>query len=185
MKFTKTELPGVIMVEPDVHRDARGFFFESYHAEKYAEGGIAERFVQDNHSRSERGTLRGFHAQLARPQGKLVRVIEGEVLDVALDIRRGSPSFAKHAAATLSAESFRQLYVPPGFAHAFLVMTETAQVEYKCTDHYDPSSEISIAWNDPDLAIPWPISDPILSSRDAAAPQLRDLVERLPVYTPA
>ena len=185
MKFTKTELPGVILVEPDVHRDARGFLFESYHAEKYAEGGIRERFVQDNHSLSERGTLRGFHAQLARPQGKLVRVIEGEVLDVALDIRRGSPSFAKHTVATLSAESFRQLYLPPGFAHAFLVTSETAQVEYKCTDHYDPASEISIAWNDPDLAIPWPISAPILSSRDAAAPQLRDLVEQLPVYTPA
>ena len=185
MKFTKTELPGVILVEPDVHRDARGFLFESYHAEKYAEGGIRERFVQDNHSLSERGTLRGFHAQLARLQGKLVRVIEGEVLDVALDIRRGSPSFAKHTAVTLSAESFRQLYVPPGFAHAFLVTSDTAQVEYKCTDLYDPSSEISIAWNDPDLGIVWPISDPILSSRDAAAPQLRDLVDRLPVYTPA
>ena len=185
MKFTKTELPGVILVEPDVHRDGRGFLLESYHSEKYAEGGVRERFVQDNHSLSERGTLRGLHAQLAWPQGKLVRVIEGEVLDVALDIRRGSPSFAKHTVATLSAESFRQLYIPPGFAHAFLVTSETAQVEYKCTDHYDPSSEISIAWNDPDLAIPWPISDPILSSKDAAAPQLRDLVERLPVYTPA
>ncbi len=185
MKFTKTELPGVILVEPDVHRDARGFLVESYHAEKYAEGGIRERFVQDNHSLSERGTLRGIHVQLARLQGKLVRVIEGEVMDVALDIRRGSPSFAKHTSAVLSAESFRQLYVPPGFAHAFLVTSETAQVEYKCTDHYDPSSEISIAWNDPDLAIAWPISDPILSSRDAAAPQLRDLVDRLPVYTPA
>ncbi len=185
MKFTKTELPGVILVEPDVHRDVRGFLVESYHAEKYAAGGIREHFVQDNHSRSKRGTLRGFHAQLSRPQGKLVRVIEGEVLDVALDIRRGSPSFAKHSVATLSAESFRQLYVPPGFAHAFLVTSETAQLEYKCTELYDPSSEISIAWNDPDLDIPWPISAPILSSKDAAAPQLRDLVERLPVYTPA
>ncbi len=185
MNFKRTELPGVILVEPDVHRDGRGFLFESYHSEKYGEGGIRERFVQDNHSLSARGTLRGFHVQLARPQGKLVRVIEGEVLDVALDIRRGSPTFAKHTASTLTAESFRQLYVPPGFAHAFLVTSEAAQVVYKCTEHYDPSSEISIAWNDPDLAIPWPISDPVLSDRDAAAPRLRDLANRLPVYTPA
>jgi dTDP-4-dehydrorhamnose 3,5-epimerase len=185
VRFKTTELPGVILVEPDVHRDERGFFLEIYQAEKYAEAGIHATFVQDNHSRSRRGTLRGFHAQLAHPQSKLVRVIEGEVLDVALDIRRGSPSFARHAVAALSAENFRQLYIPEGFAHAFLVTSDVAQVEYKCTDFYDPAGEIAIAWNDPDLAIDWPIRDPILAKRDAGAPRLRDLVDRLPVYTPA
>ena len=184
MRFKPTELPGVVLVEPDVHRDERGFLLETYHAEKYASGGITAGFVQDNHSYSLRGTLRGFHAQVSRPQGKLVRVVEGEILDVALDIRRGSPSFARHAVAELSAENFLQLFIPPGFAHAFLVTSDVAQIEYKCTALYDPGAEIAIVWNDPDLDIAWPISEPILSDRDAAAPRLRDLVDRLPVYRP-
>ncbi len=185
MKLKPTDLPGVLLVEPDVHLDERGFFLESYQQEKHAAAGIRARFVQDNHSRSRRGTLRGFHAQLARPQAKLVRVIEGEVFDVALDIRRGSPSFAQHATARLSAENFMQIFIPTGFAHAFLVTSERAQVENKSTDFYDPDSDITIAWNDPDLGIDWPIADPILSEKDANAPRLRDLADRLPVYTPA
>lgn len=185
MEFRSTGIPGVILVVPEVHRDTRGFFLETYQAEKFAKGGIRASFVQDNHSRSQRGTLRGLHLQLERPQAKLVRVIAGEVFDVAVDIRRGSPSFAKHTTAILSAENFMQLFIPEGFAHGFLVMSETAEIEYKTSDFYHPSSEISIAWNDPDLAIDWPSADPILSDRDAAAPRLRDLVERLPVYNPA
>ncbi len=184
MKFTETELPGVILVEPDVHRDPRGFLLETYQAERYARGGIDASFVQDNHSRSTRGTLRGLHLQTARPQGKLCRVIRGEVYDVAVDVRRGSPSFARHAAAVLSAENFRQLWVPPGFAHAFLVLSDEAEFEYKCTELYDPESEISVAWNDPEIGISWPLSEPLLSERDRAAPTLRQLGDRLPLYTP-
>lgn len=182
MKFTHTELPGVVLVEPDVHRDARGFFLESFHAEKYAEGGITEAFVQDNHSSSKRGTLRGIHAQLRRSQGKLVRVIEGEVFDVAVDIRRGSPHFGEWVGYRLSAENFLQLYLPPGFGHAFCVLSERAQFEYKCTNFYDPESEISIAWNDPEIGILWPFDSPILSPKDANAPTLQEMLERLPRY---
>ena len=182
MKFTETELPGVIVIEPDVHGDARGFLLETYHARKYADGGIGATFVQDNHSRSGRGTLRGLHLQLRFPQGKLVRVVEGEVFDVAVDVRRGSPHFGRHFAVILSATNFTQLYVPPGFAHGFLVTSEAAQFEYKCTDLYHPEDELSIAWDDSDLAIPWPISDPSVSAKDAEAPSLAEAMERLPVY---
>lgn len=182
MKFTETELPGVILVDPDVHGDDRGFFLETYHARKYAEGGIDACFVQDNHSRSKQGILRGLHLQLRHPQGKLVRVVEGEVLDVAVDVRRGSPWFAKHVAVPLSASSFRQLYIPPGFAHGFLVTSEAAQFEYKCSDLYHPEDELSIAWNDPEIAIAWPIDRPILSKKDADARPLAELMDRLPVY---
>jgi dTDP-4-dehydrorhamnose 3,5-epimerase len=182
VKFTETELPGVILVEPDVYGDERGFFLETYHAAKYREGGIGEVFVQDNHSRSRHGILRGLHLQVRFPQGKLVRVVEGEVFDVAVDVRRGSPHFGRHVAVVLSARSFNQLYVPPGFAHGFLVTSEAAQFEYKCTDLYHPEDELTIAWDDPDLAIPWPLSTPSLSSRDAAAPSLAELLDRLPVY---
>ena len=184
MKFTETKLPGVILVEPDVHGDARGFFLETYHAEKYADGGVSATFIQDNHSRSRQGTLRGLHLQVSHPQGKLVRVVEGEVYDVAADVRRGSPHFGKHVAAVLSADSFAQLYVPPGFAHGFLVTSEVAQFEYKCTALYHPEDELAIAWNDPELAIPWPIATPELSSKDAQAPTLAAAADRLPRYRP-
>jgi len=182
LKFTETELPGVILVEPDVHGDERGFFLETYHAEKYAAGGISPTFVQDNHSRSKQRILRGLHLQLAFPQGKLVRVVEGEVYDVAVDVRRGSPHFGGHVAVVLSAESFTQLYVPPGFAHGFLVTSEIAQFEYKCTAVYHPEDELSIRWNDPELAIPWPITAPSLAAKDAEAPTLAEAMDRLPVY---
>ena len=179
MRFLPTPLPGVIQALPDVHRDARGFFLETYHAARYREGGIRETFVQDNHSRSGRDTLRGLNIQLPNAQGKLVRVIEGEIWDVAVDIRRGSPAYGRCFAALLTAESFEQLYLPPGLAHGFLVMSEVAQVEYKCTEPYDPKAEFSIAWNDPDLAIPWPTASPLLSERDRRAPRLRDVQDRL------
>jgi dTDP-4-dehydrorhamnose 3,5-epimerase len=174
----------VIRVEPDVHRDGRGFFLESYHARKYAEGGIHAAFVQDNHSLSGYGALRGLHAQIVHPQGKLVRVIQGAVYDVAVDIRRGSPTFGRHVGATLSAENFQQLYIPPGFAHGFCVISEVAEFEYKCTDFYDPGGEVSIAWDDPELGIDWPLERAAisLSERDAAAPPLAGLLERLPIY---
>ena len=172
-----------MLVEPQVHRDERGFFFESYNAEKDREGGITADFVQDNHSRSERGTLRGLHCQ-APPhgQGKLVRVIEGEVWDVAVDARRGSPTYGKCTAAALSAENFHQLYVPPGLLHGFVVTSEVAQVEYKCAGLYVPEAEFSVIWNDPDLAIPWPLDQPFLSPKDATAPRLRDVQELLADY---
>jgi len=184
MKFSESALPGVIVVEPDVHGDERGFFLETWHRDKYARGGIGATFVQDNHSRSKRGILRGLHMQLRFPQGKLVRVVEGEVFDVAVDVRRGSPCFGQHVAMRLSAARFTQLWVPPGFAHGFLVTSDAAQFEYKCTELYHPEDEITIAWNDPDLAIPWPVSEPLLSPKDAAGKRLADLMELLPRYEP-
>ena len=184
MNFSKTKIPGVVLVEPVVFRDARGFFLETYHVQKYAEGGIRATFVQDNHSLSSYGTLRGLHLQVRYAQGKLVRCIEGEVWDVAVDVRRGSPHFGKHVGAVLSAENLAQLYIPRGFAHGFVVTSERAQIEYKCTEVYHPEDELSIAWNDPELAIPWPVSDVTLSDRDRAAPLLGDVHERLPVYSP-
>ncbi len=183
MRFNLTELEGVILVEPRVHGDDRGFFVETYHEQRYVAGGIAERFVQDNHSKSRRGTLRGLHAQHSRPQGKLVRAIEGEIFDVAVDVRRGSPTFGHWVGEILSAENFHQLYVPPGFVHGFCVLSESAQVEYKCTDFYDQDDEYGIIWNDPDIALDWPIDEPLLSDRDRAAPTLREIEDRLPVYT--
>ena len=183
MKFRPTSLPGVIEVEPDVHRDERGFFLETHHVAKYAENGIDAVFVQDNHSRTGRGTLRGLHMQLAHPQGKLVRVISGEIFDVAVDVRRGSPYFGQHVGVVLTAESFRQLYIPPGFAHGFLVTSDAAEVEYKCSDFYHPGDDITIAWNDPELAISWPIGSPHLSQKDAAGRLLQDVIDRLPKYS--
>ncbi len=182
MKVVPTSLPGVLLIEPQVHRDARGFFLETYHAARYAEAGVPPTFVQDNHSRSGRGVLRGLHAQRTRPQGKLMRVIRGEIWDVAVDIRQGSPRFGWHVGERLSAENFRQLYVPPGFAHGFVVLSEQAEVEYKCTDFYDPGDEFAIAWNDPELAIPWPVESPELSAKDASAPSLADVRDQLPRY---
>jgi dTDP-4-dehydrorhamnose 3,5-epimerase len=180
MRFTPTELPEVILVEPDVYPDSRGFFLETYHQRKYAEGGVAGPFVQDNHSRSVRGTLRGLHAQVGRPQGKLVRAVAGEMFDVAVDIRRGSGTFGRWVGVVLSGENFRQLYIPPGFAHGFCVLSERVDVEYKCTDFYDASAEIDILWDDPDIVIRWPIREPVLSAKDAGAPRLQQVLGRLP-----
>lgn len=183
MRVVETELPGVVVIEPEVHWDERGFFLETFHGQKYADCGLPSVFVQDNHSRSVRGTVRGLHAQLRRPQGKLVRVILGEIWDVAVDIRRGSPWFRRWTAVTLSAENFRLLYVPPGFAHGFCVVSDTAEVEYKCTDFYDPEGELRLAWNDPELGIPWPTKEPLLSPKDRLARTLKELQELLPPYT--
>ena len=182
MRFVPTAIPDVVTIEPDVFRDPRGFFLETYHAAKYRDAGIAGPFVQDNQSRSVAGTLRGLHLQLTRPQGKLVRVIEGEIFDVAVDVRRGSPTFGQWVGVTLSAENFRQCYLPPGFAHGFAVVSQIAQVEYKCTDLYDPKGELGIAWNDPAIAIQWPVAEPFLSERDTRHPVLAEVMERLPVF---
>ena len=183
--FRPTAIPEVLVVEPVVHRDPRGFFLETYHRGKYRAGGLDAEFVQDNHSRSQAKTLRGLHAQLARPQGKLVRALSGEIFDVAVDVRRGSPAFGRWAGEILTGENFRQLWIPPGFAHGFCVLSENAEVEYKCTALYDPADEIAIAWNDPEIAIGWPLDDPLLSQRDAAAPRLSEVLDRLPVYPDA
>ena len=170
MEFQPTKIPGVLLVKPDVHGDERGFFLETYHLEKYRAGGIAARFVQDNHSKSRYATLRGLHAQLQSPQGKLVRAVEGEIFDVAVDARRGSPTHGQWVGEVLNATNHHQLYVPPGLLHGFCVLSETAQVEYKCTALYAPSDEISVLWNDPGLGIDWPLDDePLLSPRDRDA----------------
>ncbi len=185
MRFLPTELPGVVVVEPDVHRDGRGFFFEAYHAGKYRDGGIDAIFVQDNQSRSRRGTLRGLHAQLRRPQGKLVRVLEGEVFDVAVDIRPRSPSFARWVGVRLSADNFLQVYVPPGFAHGFCVTSDSAHLEYKCTAFYEPGDEIGVRWDDPDLGIRWPVAEPLVSEKDRSLPRLAEIVALLSNPSPA
>jgi dTDP-4-dehydrorhamnose 3,5-epimerase len=182
MNFIKTKLSGVIIIEPDVHRDPRGFFLETYHQKKYVEAGIPGPFVQDNHSKSTKGILRGLHAQRSRPQGKLVRVLQGKVFDVAVDIRRSSPTFALWVGVALSSDDFKQIFVPPGYAHGFVVLSDTAEVEYKCTDLYDPADEIRLLWNDPQIKIDWPIKDPILSDKDRNAQTLQSLSDHLPVY---
>ena len=179
VKFLPTDIEGVIIVEPSVHRDERGFFLETYHVRRFQEGGILETFVQDNHSRSVRGTLRGLHAQRRHPQGKLVRAVQGEVFDVAVDIRPRSPTFKKWVSAVLSAENFREIYVPPGFLHGFCVLSEHAEVEYKCTDFYVPGDELGVIWNDPEIGIRWPITAPILSAKDRAHPRLSDVLPLL------
>ena len=167
MNVIKTELPGVLIIEPRLFEDDRGHFFESYQAERYAAAGLPERFVQDNHSYSVGGTVRGLHYQLRRPQAKLVRVIKGLVLDVAVDIRRGSPTFGKWVAVELSADNKRQLFIPVGFAHAFCVPHEPSEMEYKCSDYYVADDQHGISWNDPMLAIPWPVTEPLLSEKDS------------------
>jgi dTDP-4-dehydrorhamnose 3,5-epimerase len=182
VRVTPSAIDGVLVIEPRVFRDRRGFFLETYHAERYREYGIQGSFVQDNHTRSVAGTVRGLHLQLRRPQAKLVRVIEGEVFDVAVDVRRGSPTFGRWVSVVLSAENFKQCFVPPGFAHGFCVVSPFAQVEYKCTDFYDPDGEIGIAWDDPALAIAWPVADPVLSDRDRRNPTLAEIGDRLPAY---
>ncbi len=170
MNFIPTEIPDVIVIEPRVFGDARGFFMETYQAELFAKAGIPTHFVQDNHSGSQRGTLRGLHYQICHPQGKLLRVVAGEIFDVAVDLRRSSPTFGKWISTVLSAENKRMLWVPEGFAHGFYVVSEWAELIYKVTDLYAPECERSLLWNDPRLRVDWPLIDgqmPILSGRDA------------------
>jgi dTDP-4-dehydrorhamnose 3,5-epimerase len=177
MKFVETSLPGVIRIEPSVHSDGRGFFMETWQARRFRDAGIDADFVQDNFSHSSKGTLRGLHYQIQKPQGKLVRVVSGEVLDVAVDLRKSSPGFGQWVGEVLSAENRRQLWVPPGFGHGFLVLSETAEFEYKCTNYYAPEFERSIRWDDPDIGIEWrlPVGEqPVLSGKDTAAPFFRD-----------
>ena len=178
MKVIETVLPGVLILEPKVHGDSRGFFQETWRADSYNNIGIPD-FVQDNHSRSTRGVLRGLHAQRLQPQGKLVRVSRGAVFDVAADINPASPTFGKHVAVELSDENHRQLYIPPGYAHGFCVLSETADFLYKCTDYYQPGDEIGVLWNDADIAVAWPIAEPQLSDKDKNLPTLRALAEQL------
>lgn len=182
MTFLPTKLPGVILVKPDVHRDARGVFLETYRVDTFTQGGIASTFVQDNFSRSFRGTLRGLHAQVIRPQGKLIRVSQGEIFDVAVDIRRHSPTFAAWVGVRLSSDTFEQMYIPSGFAHGLCVLSDIAEVEYKCTDFYEPKGEVTVRWNDPTINIDWPIATPILSEKDRTASDLKDLMEQLPMF---
>jgi dTDP-4-dehydrorhamnose 3,5-epimerase len=179
MTFKTYALPGVILIEPDVFRDPRGYFLETYHIAKYRAGGIPDAFVQDNHSKSVRNTLRGLHMQVRNPQGKLVRVVSGEVWDVAVDVRPSSPTFGEWVGEILSESNFRQLYIPPGYAHGFCVLSDVAHVEYKCTTLYDASDEIGIAYNDPELAITWPVDAPLVSKRDAANATLAEMMPLL------
>jgi dTDP-4-dehydrorhamnose 3,5-epimerase len=176
MKISHSKLKGCVIIEPRVFGDERGFFLETFQTVRYEqEAGIDLPFVQDNHSRSARGVLRGLHFQKTKPQGKLVRVVRGEVYDVAVDIRKGSATFGEWEGVILSEDNKKQFWVPPGFAHGFVVLSATADFEYKCTDYYDPSDECSILWNDPDLDIPWPIANPVLSTKDESAKRLVDL----------
>lgn len=175
MSVTPTAVPDVIVLEPKVFGDSRGFFLESWNQRDFAAAGIRAEFVQDNHSRSGRNVLRGLHYQIRQPQGKLLRVIAGEIYDVAVDIRRNSPTFGRWIGLTLSAENRRMVWVPAGFAHGFLVVSEAAEVLYKATDYYAPEHERTIAWNDPDIGIAWPLSgEPVLSAKDAVGQHLRD-----------
>jgi len=179
MEFQRLDLPEVILVKPDVWSDERGHFLETYHLEKYRERGISETFVQDNQSFSKRNVLRGLHAQIHHPQGKLVRVVLGEIFDVAVDIRPDSPTFRKSVSAVLSGDNHHQLWVPPGFAHGFCVLSKTAHMQYKCTTLYRPDDEITIAWNDPELGIDWPVENPILNEKDRSASRLAEILHRL------
>lgn len=183
MKLIASSLPGCVLIEPSVFGDARGFFFETWNAERYAKQGLPGSFVQSNVSSSARGVLRGLHYQWPRPQGKLVTVLQGEVYDVAVDIRQGSPTFGRWEAFILSGENRRQLWIPPGFAHGFAVLSETALFNYLCTDVYVKEADAAIRWDDADLAIDWPITLPSLSEKDQQAPFLKDVPGgRLPVY---
>lgn len=177
MKFSATSIPDVIVVEPVVFGDDRGFFMETWQVRKFARGGIDAAFVQDNHSKSVQGTLRGLHYQMSHPQGKLVRVLAGTVYDVAVDLRRSSPTFGRWVGETLSAENKKMLWVPPGFGHGFYVMSDTAEFFYKCTDFYAPEHERCIRWDDPSLAIDWPLvggRDPLLSEKDEGGLSFRE-----------
>ena len=176
MKVIPTSVDGAVIIEPKVFGDDRGFFLETFQAERYKDlVGIDLDFVQDNHSRSSKGVLRGLHLQKTKPQGKLVRVVRGEVFDVTVDTRKGSPTFGKWAGVILSEENKKQFWVPPGLAHGFITLSDTADFEYKCTQYYDPSDEVCLMWNDPDIGIEWPISDPQLSEKDAQGKSFKEL----------
>jgi dTDP-4-dehydrorhamnose 3,5-epimerase len=183
MQRIETSLPGVFELRPQIFRDQRGFFLETYHQARYVELGIQDQFVQDNHSCSIKGTLRGLHYQLKHPQAKLCRIITGEALDVAVDIRAGSPHFAKWTSVLLSAKEQNQIYIPAGFAHGFLALTDSVQFLYKCSDFYDPRDERGILWRDPNIGITWGVTNPIVSEKDAQYPTLAQVpVEALPRY---
>jgi len=175
MNITETKLAGVLIIEPKVFGDSRGFFKETFQAERYREAGIEYTFVQDNYSRSQKGVLRGLHFQIIKPQGKLVSCPKGAVFDVAMDIDPESTTYGQYVGVELTEENHKQLWVPPGYAHGFCVLSETADFQYKCTDYYDPSDEGGVIWNDPDVAIEWPITHPSLSSKDALLPTLTKL----------
>jgi dTDP-4-dehydrorhamnose 3,5-epimerase len=180
MKVIHCEIAGLLILEPKVFGDARGFFMETWNQRLYSEAGLPPDFVQDNLSFSRRGTLRGLHYQNPNPQGKLIQVLQGEVFDVAVDIRQGSPTFRRWCGLLLSSENKRQFYVPPGFAHGFLVLSETALFHYKCTAFYSPKDESAIRWNDPEIGVDWPVKDPLLSEKDDRAPLLAETApERL------
>ncbi len=183
IKYTETDLPGVLLIDPRVFEDSRGFFMETFHQKKYADAGIDHSFIQDNYSHSTRGTLRGLHYQLNHPQGKLVYVITGEIYDVAVDIRRGSPGFGKWTGQYLSDKNRRQIFVPEGFAHGFCVLSETADVLYKTTDLYNPDDEYGVLWSDPSIGIDWPIEVPEVSDKDKQFSGLKEIPEiNLPIY---
>lgn len=183
MNVVKTELPGVIIFEPKVFGDDRGYFIETWSRQRYAEAGIEEEFCQDNLSFSPKGILRGLHYQHPHSQGKLVSVVTGEVYDVAVDIRVGSPTFGRHVDVYLSEDNHKQLYIPPGFAHGFCVVSDTARFSYKCTSYYKPENEGGIIWNDPDIGIDWPIDNPFLSQKDSQCAKLNDIApEKLPHF---
>lgn len=183
MNIQSTSLLSLRIIEPDVFRDSRGCFLETYNERSYRGGGIHAGFVQDNQSISTRGTLRGLHAQRRHPQGKLVRALSGAIFDVAVDIRRGSPTFLQWYGTELTGRNFRQIYIPPGFAHGFCVMSDEAVVEYKCTDFYYPDDQITIAWNDPSIDVEWPITAPTLSEKDHLARPVAEQMQRLPFFT--
>jgi dTDP-4-dehydrorhamnose 3,5-epimerase len=185
MNVIETKLPGVLLIEPKVFGDARGFFMETWNRERYCEAGFPDvQFVQDNHSRSSRGVLRGLHFQLEHPQGKLVQVVTGAVFDVAVDVRIGSPTFGQWVGYELSEENHRQLWVPEGFAHGFAVLSDTVDFVYKCTDFYRPEDEGGVCWNDPEIGIDWPLSDVTLSAKDQALPSLSEALasQNLPTF---
>lgn len=180
MDVIETKLPGLLLIKPDVFQDERGFFFESYNYRRYAAHGIDSQFVQDNHSRSIKNTLRGLHYQVNPGQAKLVRVIVGEVFDVAVDIRQGSPTYGQWHGQILSSENKLQLFIPVGFAHGFCVLSEIAEFEYKCSSYYSPADERGIIWNDPEIAIEWPCSKPILSAKDSNLPGFHQIAPDFP-----
>jgi len=177
MEFVPTRLPDVMVIRPKVFEDARGFFMDTWHKQRFEQEGIDASFVQDSHSGSKAGTIRGLHYQIKKAQGKLIRVVKGEAFDVAVDIRRSSPDFGQWAGEVLSAENHKVIWIPPGFAHGFLVLSETAEFEYKCTDYYAPEHERTLQWDDPDIGIDWPLLEeekPLLSDKDALGLPLKD-----------
>ncbi len=183
MKWIETDLPGCVVIEPRVFGDNRGFFYESFNMDRLAEHGVTPTFVQGNVSKSSRGVLRGLHYQWPKPQGKFVTVLQGEVWDVAVDIRAGSPTFGRWTGVVLNEENRRHFWIPEGFAHGFVVLSETALFSYLCTATYDPSADAAVRWDDPSLAIDWPVSSPLLSAKDSAAPLLADVAaDRLPRF---